>query len=945
MSVIRYGKKLSIAVIFVLLCSAVGFAFPLSPVPSAIDSIYFPGSWSNAFRSFSSDRNSSIDRLRVMFYFDKEFMEAGGPGGTNDLKIWNTPAFTADKMKEDKSAQAWITANPTGVVLDKDASGLGHLSGTVRGVPVSEGRSLFTTHNELVAFVEKLPRTNLSVEYLGEIPRGFPFPFLVFSTSSDRSPEALAASGKPLVWVQGLIHGGEWSAGEGATAMAYDLATGRYDDLLAKINVIIVPRVCADGAKFPIRTTNDLVALQWTPSPERRDLNRDNMLLDLQVTRAMRKLNMAYRPHFIIDMHERGSSNINNTVTTTFGMKIDNDAHDIGASGTTILQVPSELTAIRYNYMEKDLQAFGNKYGVHFGLYREGTDTYNHGIFNNYGPGMPYEAADYKNSMVNSTAWDPDAPYFLISEASYNTRSSRNINAMPGVVSQLFENKAGPTNVGNRGMFERRVGTGYICILSTLTTAANRADELLPKIMDIRKSFVEKGKKVSNDDMIPILTIQPKPRYITEREWTVLDIDKDYTGAYDNAFSPANPVADLTHIDRYDGTKALKSVAAGTGYDGSNYVPVKGTGSRDHQFFKVEETWKGTNVRERIRPYAYIFEGPYAEELATRMLLAGIDVKRLSEDVAIDVEGWHYNARKIGSDGGVGPYIDLANSGSSGWLNRDVTIYPISGRLFKKDSYVVYLGQLMSNLIPMYMEPDLPWSVSSCIFLPYMSVALGGASSGALHPDLVGVEMPAYRYLKEVDLPTYDMNHFLPLVDRGAVARFFSYSTLEEVEKIAQDLGETPERIKVYNYDFQVHTRTDALVDGKFNITLPTSSANSTYMILNGESGEYEKLDHNSKMFGWNVATIDVATHGNDPFTVDIRSNGRPVVGDGSERTLPNELPAHDDLIGVSIIEIEATPETGGSSGCNSTGGSAGFLMFALLAVIPLMGLRKRNHF
>jgi len=290
------GKKLLIAFVFVFLCSAVGFAFPHDPNPSSIPDEYFPGSWMNAFRSFSSNRQSAIDSLRVMLYFDKEFKEAGGPGGTDDMKIWNTPSFATAKVNEDKNAQAWIIANPTGEVLDKDASGLGHMSGTVRGVPVSVGRSLFTTHDELVAFIEKLPRTNMSVEYLGEIPRGFPFPFLVFSTSSDRTPEGLVATGKPLVWVQGNIHGGEWSGGEAATAMAHDLATGRYDDLLAKINVIIVPRVCADGAKYPVRASSDLVALQWTPSPESRDLNRDNMLLDLQVTRAMRKMNMAYGP-------------------------------------------------------------------------------------------------------------------------------------------------------------------------------------------------------------------------------------------------------------------------------------------------------------------------------------------------------------------------------------------------------------------------------------------------------------------------------------------------------------------------------------------------------------------------------------------------------------------------------------------------------------------------
>jgi len=42
-----------------------------------------------------------------------------------------------------------------------------------------------------------------------------------------------------------------------------------------------------------------------------------------------------------------------------------------------------------------------------------------------------------------------------------------------------------------------------------------------------------------------------------------------------------------------------------------------------------------------------------------------------------------------------------------------------------------------------------------------MSVATGGASIGSLSESIVGKEMPAYRYVKTVDLPTYDVDHFL----------------------------------------------------------------------------------------------------------------------------------------------------------------------------------------
>jgi hypothetical protein len=885
-------------------------AFQHDPNPSTIDESQFPGNWTNTLRAYNSTRNSAIDAMRVQGFLAKEFREKGaGPGGPLDLKIWFTPSFAPDKVESDINAWKHLVAYPT------------------QTVNRAYGQSMYTTHDEMISFIEKFPRTNLTLEYLGEIPRGFPFPILVFSKSADRSPAGLAATGKPLVWIQGNIHGGEWSGPEGATALAHDLAIGRYDNLLEKVNVIIIPRVNADGAKRPIRATYDLAALQWTPTPEDRDLNRDNLLFDLPVSRVMKKLFVAYKPHFSVDLHERGAVNINSTINNTFGLKVDDYASDVGASGTNLPNATEELIALRYDYLEPDLREFAKKYGLYFGFYRESTDVYYHGSQNNYalavGAGIndpnvaAFVGAQYQSSMIRGTVWDPDAPYYLISEVQFNPRNTRNINAFYGTVSQLFENKSGPTNVGNRGMWERRVATAYVCALSTITTAANRGDEILPKLEAMRRKWIEQGKTVTEDDRIPLLAVQKTPPQYVDWEWSVIDVDRNY--AYPNAttgsaYNPSNPVEDFTGVVRYDATKALKQTADGAGFNGSNYIAVSDdSGSRDHQFFKVEQTWRWNVVRDRVRPYAYLIEGPYANELVTRMMLGGIEVKRLAQDVEIDVEGWYYNDRTVGS-GGVGPYVDLGVSGSGGWLNRDVTVYPIENRLFKKDTFVVYLSQVSSNLIPLYLEPDFPYNVGSCIFLPYMSVALGGRSSGALSAELVGREMPAYRYLIEADLPTYDVGHYLPLINRGAVPRFLSYHTQEQINDIAFDLDLNVKNIKAYDYDIQVHTRTDALVDGKFDITLPTSELNSSYKILRND-GTYEDLTPHSSTLGWNVATVILEDHGNDPFTIDIDGDtDRPKVGDGSSRTLPHPLPENDDLAGIRIVEItygdSVTPET-----------------------------------
>jgi hypothetical protein len=149
------------------------------------------------------------------------------------------------------------------------------------------------------------------------------------------------------------------------------------------------------------------------------------------------------------------------------------------------------------------------------------------------------------------------------------------------------------------------------------------------------------------------------------------------------------------------------------------------------------------------------------------------------------------------------------------------------------------------------------------------------------------------------------MNHYTPLINRGAVVRFYKYQTQESIATIAAAVGE--KHIRVYEYDIQVHTRTDALVNGRFDIMLPTNKNTKGYLILK-KDGTYQTLTPNSTMLGWNVGTVAVADHGNVPFTVNLDSNGRPVVVDGANRTLAHSLPPNDDLIGLRIVEITSSP-------------------------------------
>jgi hypothetical protein len=123
-------------------------------------------------------------------------------------------------------------------------------------------------------------------------------------------------------------------------------------------------------------------------------------------------------------------------------------------------------------------------------------------------------------------------------------------------------------------------------------------------------------------------------------------------------------------------------------------------------------------------------------------------------------------------------------------------------------------------------------------------------------------------------------------------------------------------------------------------MTLPTRENTKSYMIQK-KDGSYEELVPHSKMMGWNVATIVVANHGRNPWTIDVDSSGKPVVGDGSDgnhRVIQRPLPDTDDLIGVRIVEILECEDDCDDiwAGCN-----IGSMAFALLALCFLFIRRK----
>jgi hypothetical protein len=141
------------------------------------------------------------------------------------------------------------------------------------------GRTDFTSHDELIAFVEALQQRTgaFALRTAGRSQQGRPIPLLIFSLTDAATRDAVLASGRPTVLIVAQQHGNEPAGSEASLVMAERLAEGDLRPLLARINVLIVPHANPDGAEAFVR------------APE---------------ARAIALIAREYQPEVVVDAHE-----------------------------------------------------------------------------------------------------------------------------------------------------------------------------------------------------------------------------------------------------------------------------------------------------------------------------------------------------------------------------------------------------------------------------------------------------------------------------------------------------------------------------------------------------------------------------------------------------------------------------------------------------------------
>ncbi len=180
-------------------------------------------------------------------------------------------------------------------------------------------RSAYTetsTHADVVAFLDSLQAVAgpLRAGSVGTTAEGRSIPYVVASRPLFDSPESARRSGRPIVYVQGNIHGGEVEGKEALQALLRDLLVQPAPNVLDSLVLIAVPIYNADGNDRLDHqgrnrgSQNGPEMVGQRPNAQGLDLNRDYIKADAPETRASLAMFAAWDPHVFVDLHTTNGS-------------------------------------------------------------------------------------------------------------------------------------------------------------------------------------------------------------------------------------------------------------------------------------------------------------------------------------------------------------------------------------------------------------------------------------------------------------------------------------------------------------------------------------------------------------------------------------------------------------------------------------------------------------
>ena len=219
-----------------------------------------------------------------------------------------------------------------------------------------------STFAEVMSVVEAMDRETdlMHRERLLLTREGRDVPLIVLANPPVSTPEQAAASGKPVIYIQGNIHGGEVEGKEASLIAMRDILFRDKQHLLENQILLFVPIYNADG--------NDAMAENSRPNQELSpvmtgirtahgyDLNRDGMIVEADETRALfANLVQRWDPDLLVDLHTT------NGTWHGYSLTYAPSYHTAGDAATSDYTSEVMLPAIQ--------ESVKNKFDLDFGWY------------------------------------------------------------------------------------------------------------------------------------------------------------------------------------------------------------------------------------------------------------------------------------------------------------------------------------------------------------------------------------------------------------------------------------------------------------------------------------------------------------------------------------------------------------------------------------------------
>ncbi|MBR6826162.1 MAG: hypothetical protein IKM59_06400 [Oscillospiraceae bacterium] len=321
----------------------------------------------------------------------------------------------------------------------------------------SIGKQQFTPHDTMLDYIHALVEDCPNAYYynVGSSPSyGFEFPLVVFSKTDltgktmEEAGALIQANGMPTVLHQAQVHGNEPASGEGSLALIYAAATGNLTDysggdILDSVNILVYPRINADGAyKFQRNNVKDGL-----------NMNRGYLHVRSSEIQDVVSVYNAFRPHICMDAHEWTPDNTGEQNSYFDDLWLFCNGSTNNSSG----MLDGSITLM------ENVFADAEKVGIRPFFY----------VGN-----MNYDASE---GTANSLA-----PYYYGMRGSY-----------------AFCVETRGIGIG-RGCFERRVLSHYLTAESMIRYAAANAEEVVAKVAEERARIAAAGSVFSSTNKITL---------------------------------------------------------------------------------------------------------------------------------------------------------------------------------------------------------------------------------------------------------------------------------------------------------------------------------------------------------------------------------------------------------------------------------------------------------